>query len=64
MSSYPSLLPIPIRCVGALIRKPRTWPPAVSEPLSAAVKLAESRKWQPAVWSVVHKRTTTHVAGY
>lgn len=56
MNSYPSL--IPIRCVGALIRKPRTWPPVVSEPLSAAVKLARSRKWEPATWSVVQKRAT------
>jgi hypothetical protein len=47
---------IQIRCVGALIRKQRTWPPLVTEPLSAALKLAASRKWEPAIWSVVHKR--------
>jgi hypothetical protein len=45
-----------VRCVGALIRKPRTWPPTVSVPLSAATKLAESRNWQPVIWSVVQKR--------
>jgi hypothetical protein len=54
MNNHQSL--IQIRCVGALIRKPRTWPPVVSETLSAAVKLAESREWAPATWSVIHKR--------
>lgn len=55
MNSHLTL--VKIRCVGALIRKPRSWPPVVSEPLSAAVKLAAARKWEPAAWSAMHKRT-------
>lgn len=60
MNSHQSL--IQIRCVGALIRKQRTWPPVVTETLSAAVKLAESRKGEPTLWTFVRKRPPTQIA--
>jgi Na+-transporting methylmalonyl-CoA/oxaloacetate decarboxylase gamma subunit len=56
MNSHPTL--IPVRCVGALIRKPRSWPPTVKPPQSAAAKLAANRKWEPTVWAAVHKRAS------
>jgi hypothetical protein len=44
----------PSSCVGALIRKPLTWPPRWQKPASEAAQIARSRIWQPQTWT--HKR--------
>ncbi|HEY6640783.1 hypothetical protein [Povalibacter sp.] len=37
--------------VGALFRKPLTWPPACPPTGSEAPRLAQRREWQPRTWT-------------